>query len=74
MTQVRETLKYEQFVSTHMPLARHDVSKRIRNLDRTFLLTCLGMTRRPRAINVSFTVSTHMPLARHDSGTGNFEV
>ena len=56
-------------VSTHMPLARHDIKhcNDIRLLT-AFLLTCLlrGMTASASTHIAKYSVSTHMPLARHD--------
>ena len=55
-------------VSTHMPLARHDLIKIDGCFTSEFLLTCLlrGMTGNASLISLRFFVSTHMPLARHD--------
>ena len=58
------------FVSTHMPLARHDWTPFYNTVQlHMFLLTCLlrGMTiLQPLHSNIRNLVSTHMPLARHD--------
>ena len=56
-------------VSTHMPLARHDETrKQDCERIRLFLLTCLlrGMTISFPNSQLLHYVSTHMPLARHD--------
>ena len=57
------------YVSTHMPLARHDADAgTVVQCDFKFLLTCLlrGMTRWRLSWDARSFVSTHMPLARHD--------
>ena len=59
-----------QIISTHMPLARHDVDNEFHFCPYCgFLLTCLlrGMTGRPMVCPFVIWISTHMPLARHDS-------
>ena len=55
-------------ISTHMPLARHDVMRSAPFAIFTFLLTCLlrGMTALIVFLGGIHTISTHMPLARHD--------
>ena len=56
-------------ISTHMPLARHDMEwKLIASASPTFLLTCLlrGMTCFVLNTLLPISISTHMPLARHD--------
>ena len=55
-------------VSTHMPLARHDVISCLLWPGTKFLLTCLlrGMTHLFAICCAKSFVSTHMPLARHD--------
>ena len=62
--------QYKQMyvVSTHMPLARHDVTGKGHATDDLFLLTCLlrGMTKNRINHRANAGVSTHMPLARHD--------
>ena len=60
-------------ISTHMPLARHDVNQVIKQVQKTISThmplarhDCFGYTgNRGRAI------STHMPLARHDQNSGS---
>ena len=62
-------------VSTHMPLARHDLGGLGRfGCGRVFLLTCLlrGMTSRTEIHSAEIAVSTHMPLARHDKMMGDY--
>ena len=56
------------YVSTHMPLARHDAAIPEAASAPAFLLTCLlrGMTIASASWNSMPPVSTHMPLARHD--------
>ena len=66
----RQTLN-ELFISTHMPLARHDgASIVVLCMLHKFLLTCLlrGMTLALQKLCTMLEISTHMPLARHDSG------
>ena len=61
--------EYRPPVSTHMPLARHDVlARKVACGALVFLLTCLlrGMTSVESATAGLLLVSTHMPLARHD--------
>ena len=60
-------------VSTHMPLARHDIMQGFFLFDTVFLLTCLlrGMTLPYLEKKQNCLVSTHMPLARHDRAYRN---
>ena len=56
-------------ISTHMPLARHDIYPVIMlHFSFKFLLTCLlrGMTIHESHVYRHEHISTHMPLARHD--------
>ena len=60
---------FNRSISTHMPLARHDLNLCQCDLvSRRFLLTCLlrGMTTNVMCLLSSTSISTHMPLARHD--------
>ena len=69
MTQRFPTSWSTAIVSTHMPLARHDLPGSHRTVNTfPFLLTCLlrGMTKIGWSITSPSEVSTHMPLARHD--------
>ena len=73
MTAIRRVVSNITTVSTHMPLARHDMMAAFSIWAFcTFLLTCLlrGMTYPVFCVVNSVPVSTHMPLARHDAKEG----
>ena len=68
MTTVRIAVFYHVVVSTHMPLARHDLNP---NIKPTILSVSSHMPlarhdEDPEERAKKIMVSTHMPLARHD--------
>ena len=68
MTNLVDGQSVDMFVSTHMPLARHDIVSRFHS--RVFPVSTHMPLARHDACTVSepknLKVSTHMPLARHD--------
>ncbi len=61
-------LKPSPLVSTHMPLARHDIARWRLNI-KCWVSTHMPLARHDNGYygaEQEFEVSTHMPLARHD--------
>ena len=57
-------------VSTHMPLARHDIITPFIKIFPTFVSTHMPLARHDQMLplpSAFHPVSTHMPLARHDN-------